>query len=234
MTVAAGDGAVLAIVEDDSSLRIALRTSLRARGFDVREVAFAEAGILLAADGGIDVMLLDLGLPDLNGLEALRRIREFSTVPIIVLTARDAQAEKVRALDLGADDYVTKPFDTEELVARVRAVLRRAPSAAPLPTVVRCDDLEIDLVRRSVTVAGSPVHLTRTELSLLEQLVMHPGKLMTHQELLRRVWGEGYGRESEYVRVYVAQLRKKLGDAAGSPRYILTEPGIGYRWIGNI
>jgi two-component system KDP operon response regulator KdpE len=226
-----GRDPVVAVVEDDSALRRALRTSLRARGFDVREVANGEAAIVLAADDVPDAMLLDLGLPDLDGLEVLRRVREFSAVPIVVLTARDRQTDKVRALDLGADDYVTKPFDTEELLARLRAALRRAPSAPPAPTLVRVKDVEIDLARRSVTVAGVPVHLTRTELALLEQLVMNPGKLLTHQDLLRRVWGQGYGTESEYLRVYVAQLRKKLGDAASAPEFILTEPGIGYRWI---
>jgi two-component system KDP operon response regulator KdpE len=224
---------VIAIVEDDTALRRALRTSLRARGFDVRESATGEQAVVLAADGAVDAMLLDLGLPDLDGLEVLSRIRTFSKVPVIVVTARDRQADKVRALDAGADDYVTKPFDTEELLARVRAVLRRVPIEAPAPAMIRVDDVEIDLARRRVTVAGEPVHLTRTELLLLEVLVTHAGKLLTQQELLRRVWGQGYGTESEYLRVYVAQLRKKLGDAASSPRFILTEPGIGYRWIAE-
>jgi two-component system KDP operon response regulator KdpE len=227
------DRPVIALVEDDAALRRALRTSLRARGFDVREVASGEAGVVLAADGVADVFLLDLGLPDLDGFDVLARIREFSAVPIIVLTARDRQADKVRALDAGADDYVTKPFDTEELIARVRAALRRAPSVPPAATQVSVDGLTIDLARRRVMLHGDPVHLTRTELALLEAFVTNPGKLLTHAELLRRVWGQGYGTESEYLRVYVAQLRKKLGDAAGSPRLILTEPGIGYRWIAE-
>ena len=239
MTTVADAGApvpersVIAIVEDDTALRRALRTSLRARGFDVRESATGEQAVVLAADGAVDAMLLDLGLPDLDGLEVLSRIRTFSKVPVIVVTARVRQADKVRALDAGADDYVTKPFDTEELLARVRAVLRRVPIEAPAPALIRVDDVEIDLARRRVTVAGEPVHLTRTELLLLEVLVTHAGKLLTQQELLRRVWGQGYGTESEYLRVYVAQLRKKLGDAASSPRFILTAPGIGYRWIAE-
>jgi two-component system KDP operon response regulator KdpE len=226
-------GDVIAVIEDDPALRRALRTSLRARGFDVREVASGEEGVVLAADAVADAFLLDLGLPDVDGLEVLARIREFSAVPIIVLTARDRQADKVRALDAGADDYVTKPFDTEELLARLRAALRRKPGGPPARTVVQCDGVEIDLARRRVTVGGEAVHLTRTELGLLEALVTNPGKLLTHQELLRRVWGQGYGTESEYLRVYVAQLRRKLGDAASSPRFILTEPGIGYRWIAD-
>jgi two-component system KDP operon response regulator KdpE len=154
---------------------------------------------------------------------------------VIVLTARDDQSEKVRSLDAGADDYMTKPFDTEELLARIRAALRRVPSAATAPVVLRVDDLdlEIDLARRLVTRASEPVHLTRTELMLLEQLVRNPGKLLTQEYLLHEVWGSGYGTESNYLRVYVAQLRKKLGDDATRPRLIMTEPGIGYRWIAR-
>ncbi len=225
--------ATVAVIEDDVALRRALRTSLRARGFDVLEVATGEQAIVLAADGTADLLLLDLGLPDIDGIEVLVRIREFSAVPVVVLTARDQQSDKVRALDAGADDYVTKPFGIEELLARVRAALRRAPSGPVAPTHVRCGDVDIDLALREVVVGGVAVHLTRTEWGLLDQLVSHPGKLLTHAELLRRVWGPGYGTESEYLRVYVAQLRKKLGDAAGSPRFILTEPGIGYRWIAG-
>jgi two-component system KDP operon response regulator KdpE len=219
------------VVEDDAALRRALRTSLRARDLDVREAVTGEEAIVAVADGGPDVVLLDLGLPGLDGIDALRRIRSFSTVPVVVLTARDRQSDKVSALDAGADDYVTKPFDTEELLARVRAVLRRVPHAHTRPPVIAVDDLEIDLVLRQVRRGGEPVHLTRTELALLEQLATNPGKLLTHEYLLRQVWGRGYGSESNYLRVYVGQLRQKLGDDATNPRLILTEPGIGYRWL---
>jgi two-component system, OmpR family, KDP operon response regulator KdpE len=219
------------LVEDDPALRRALRTTLRSREFEVLEAATGDAAIVLAADGRPDAMILDLGLPDLDGLEVLRRVRAFSEVPVIVLTARDEQSDKVRSLDAGADDYVTKPFDTEELLARLRAALRRVPSAAAQPPVINVGDLEIDVARRRVTRAAEPVHLTRTELTLLEQLVRHPGKLLTQEYLLREVWGPGYGTESNYLRVYVGQLRKKLGDDAARPRLIMTEPGIGYRWI---
>ena len=221
------------LIEDDPALRRALRTTLRSREFEVLEAATGETALVVAADGRPDVVILDLGLPDLDGLDVLRRLRVFSDVPVIVLTARDEQSEKVRSLDAGADDYVTKPFDTEELLARIRAALRRVPNAVAQPAVVRVDDLEIDLARRLVTRGDEPVHLTRTELTLLEQLVRHPGKLLTQEYLLREVWGPGYGTESNYLRVYVGQLRKKLGDDATRPRLILTEAGIGYRWIAG-
>ena len=221
------------LVEDDPALRRALRTTLRSRQFEVLEAATGETAIVLAADRRPDVVILDLGLPDLDGLDVLRQLRAFTDVPVIVLTARDEQSEKIRSLDAGADDYVTKPFDTEELLARVRAALRRVPHATSQPVVVRIGELEIDLARRQVTRADTPVHLTRTELALLEQLVNHPGKLLTQEYLLREVWGPGYGTESNYLRVYVGQLRKKLGDDATRPRLISTESGIGYRWIGE-
>ena len=219
------------VVEDDASLRRALRMSLRARELEVLEAVTGEEAIVAVADGAPDVVLLDLGLPGLDGIDVLRRIRSFSTVPVVVLTARDRQSDKVSALDAGADDYVTKPFDTEELLARVRAVLRRVPHTQTGPAVIAVDDLEIDLGRRQVRSGGEPVHLTRTELALLEQLATHPGKLLTHEYLLRQVWGRGYRSESNYLRVYVGQLRHKLGDDATNPRLILTEPGIGYRWL---
>jgi two-component system KDP operon response regulator KdpE len=221
------------VVEDDTSLRRALRTSLKARGFEVLEAPTAEEGLLLVADDRPDVVLLDLGLPDLDGIEALRRMRSFSDVPVVVLTARDRQHDKIEALDAGADDYVTKPFDVEELLARVRATLRRVPQAASAPAVVTVEGLEIDLVRKQVRRDGDVVHLTKTELALLEQLATQPGKLLTHEYLLRQVWGRGYGSESNYLRVYVGQLRRKLGDDAANPRLIVTEPGIGYRWIAS-
>jgi two-component system, OmpR family, KDP operon response regulator KdpE len=218
------------IVEDDSALRRALVMTIRARGFDVLDVATGEQALVVAADARADIMVLDLGLPDLDGFAVLERLRGFSQIPVIVLTARNYQPDKVRGLEAGADDYVTKPFDPEELVARIRAALRRLPTANE-PAVVTIGTLEIDLARRQVKRDGEPVHLTRTELGLLEQLVRHPGKLLTQEHLLREVWGSGYGTEANYLRVYIAQLRKKLGDDATHPHLILTEPGIGYRWI---
>jgi two-component system KDP operon response regulator KdpE len=167
----------------------------------------------------------------MDGVEVLRRLRSWSAVPVIVLTVRDAQLDKVAALDAGADDYLTKPFAMEELLARMRAVLRRTAAGEPEPPVVRAGDLVIDLSRRTVTRGGAPIHLTPTEWGLLEAMVRNPGKLLTHRWLLQKVWGESYGTESHYLRVYVAGLRKKLESDPSSPRLIVTEPGVGYRWI---
>jgi len=221
------------LVEDDPALRRALRTVMRTRDLEVLEAATGESALVVAADGRSDLVVLDLGLPDIDGIELLRELRSFTDVPVIVLTARHQQSEKIRALDAGADDYVTKPFDTEELMARMRAALRRVPHAVAGPTVIDVDDLHIDLVRHRVSRGAETVHLTRTELALLELLVRNPGKLLTQEYILREVWGPGYGTESNYLRVYVGQLRKKLGDDAAHPRLILTEPGIGYRWIAR-
>jgi two-component system KDP operon response regulator KdpE len=206
---------------------------MRARGIDVLDVATGAEALTVVADARADLVVLDLGLPDLDGHAVLERIRAFSEVPIIVLTGHAQQAEKIRVLDAGADDYVTKPFDPEELLARIRAALRRGPSGAPGEAVTRVGDVEIDLALRRVTRGGEVVHLTRTELHLLELLVRNPGKLLTQAYLLREVWGSGYGTETNYLRVYVGQLRKKLGDDASRPRMIATEPGIGYRWVAD-
>jgi two-component system, OmpR family, KDP operon response regulator KdpE len=219
------------VVDDEPQIRRALRTSLGAHGHEVRTAPNGEQAIVAAAEEALDLVFLDLGLPDLDGTEVIRRIRAFSDVPIIVLSVRDRQADKVDALDAGADDYVTKPFGVEEVLARLRAAIRRSHAGEPALAVLAFDDLEIDLGRKLVSVRGESVHLTRTEYGLLEALVTNPGKLLTHQWLLRRVWGTGYGEESHYLRVYVRALRRKLGDDASAPRLILTEPGVGYRWI---
>jgi two-component system KDP operon response regulator KdpE len=221
------------VVDDEPQIRRALRTSLEAHGYRVETASNGEEALLRAAEMSPGVVFLDLGLPDLDGTDVIRRLRSFSDVPVIVLSVRDTQADKVAALDAGADDYVTKPFGVEEVLARMRAQLRRAHGDAPAPAVHQIDDLEIDLARRLVRLDGAPVHLTRTEWALLEAFVTNPGKLLTHAWLLRTVWGRGYGEESHYLRVYVRALRRKLGDEASSPRLILTEPGIGYRWVAE-
>ena len=221
------------VVDDEPQIRRAMRTSLDAHGYEVRTVGTGEEAVLSAAEQGPDLMLLDLGLPDLDGTDVIRRVRAFSDVPIIVLSVRDRQTDKVAALDAGADDYVSKPFGMEELLARLRAALRRRASTDdPLPTLT-FGDLTVDLARSLVTLGSERVHLTRTEYALLEALASEPGKLLTHRWLLRRVWGPGYAEETHYLRVYVRALRRKLGDDAAAPRLILTEPGVGYRWIAE-
>jgi two-component system, OmpR family, KDP operon response regulator KdpE len=232
------------VVDDEPQIRRALRTSLEAHGYEVATVGTGEEGVVATADQQPDLVLLDLGLPDLDGTEVIRRVRGFSDVPVIILSVRDAQSDKVAALDAGADDYVTKPFAMEELLARARGGVRRAgpnktppphrpgPDEPPQPTLTY-GHLEIDLARRLVTLDGDQLHLTPTEYALLEALVANPGKLLTHQWLLRRVWGQGYGTETTYLRTYVRALRRKLGDDASSPELIVTEPGVGYRWVGE-
>jgi len=219
------------VVDDEPQIVRALRTSLGAHGYEVHAASTGEEALAAAAAQPLDVVILDLGLPDLDGTEVVRRLRTWSAVPVIVLSVRETQADKVAALDAGADDYVTKPFGMEELLARMRAAMRRATPAESGPAVMRFGELEVDLARRLVRRDGRPVHLTPTEYSLLEAMVRNPSKLLTHHWLLRRVWGPGYGDESHYLRVYVRALRRKLGDDAGSPQYITTEPGVGYRWI---
>jgi two-component system KDP operon response regulator KdpE len=219
------------VVDDEPQILRALRTALRARNYEVTTAATGEEALEEAGMQAPDLVVLDLGLPDLDGVEVIRRLRSWSDVPVIVLSVRDAQADKVAALDAGADDYVTKPFGVEELLARMRATRRRVGTGDAVQPVLRFGDLEVDLARKLVRRGGSTVHLTATEYSLLECMVTNPGKLLTHRWLLQKVWGPSYGDESHYVRVYVRQLRQKLGDDAASPSYIATEPGVGYRWI---
>lgn len=217
------------VVDDDPQIRRAVGTSLRARGFEVRTAPNGETALEALAGDRTDLVILDLGLPEMDGQEVLRRIRSWSDVPVVVLTVRDAQRDKVGALDAGADDYVVKPFAMEELLARLRAVQRRV-SAGSSEAALRFGDLEVDLARQAVKLRGELIHLTPTEYRLLETMATHSGKLLTHSWLLQQVWGPRYGGESHYLRVYVQQLRKKLEDDPGKPRFILTEPGLGYRW----
>ena len=221
------------VVDDEPQIRRALRTSLEAHGYEVTTVGTGEEGILHVADNSPDLVLLDLGLPDMDGTEVVRRVRSFSEVPVIILSVREGSREKVGALDAGADDYVTKPFAMEELLARARATLRRRTAEEPAPPLLAFGGLQVDLAKRLVTLDGDVVHLTPTEYGLLEALVSNPEKLLTHQWLLRKVWGQGYGSETTYLRTYVRALRKKLGDDASAPALILTEPGVGYRWVAE-
>jgi two-component system, OmpR family, KDP operon response regulator KdpE len=220
----------LLVVEDDAPLRRALGTTLRANGFEVVEADSGEDGLHAHTAQRPDAVVLDLSLPGMDGMAVLREIRTGSEVPVVVLTVRDQRDDKVAALDAGADDYVTKPFDTEELLARIRAALRRhQPSVTP-PGVMTYGDLEIDLDRRQVRHGGEPVRLTRTELQILELLASNPGQLVTYELLTNRL-GSGAGPEVAALRVHVGNLRRKLHDDAARPRLILTEPGLGYRWL---
>jgi two-component system KDP operon response regulator KdpE len=215
------------VVDDDATLRRTLGIGLRAAGHEVLIAADGRTALQAAREDRPDIVVLDLGLPDQSGFEVLRAVRGWSTMPIVVLSARAESSEKVEALDLGADDYVTKPFGMEELLARVRAAARRAGSDLP---VLSCGDLVIDVPARRVTRRGKAVRLTPTEWELLEILVRTPGRLVSQQDLLHQVWGPGYGRETNYLRVYVGGLRKKLEDEPSNPRHLITEPGMGYRF----
>jgi two-component system KDP operon response regulator KdpE len=218
------------VVDDEPQILRALRTSLQAREYDVLSAETGEEGLAAAAAQEPDLIVLDLGLPDLDGADVIKRLRAWSEVPVIVLSVRDRQTDKIGALEAGADDYVTKPFDVEELIARMRATLRRAKTDEQTRQVLLFGDVEVDLVRRLVHVRGEVVHLTPTEYSLLEAMITNPGKLLTHHWLLRKVWGAGYATENHYLHVYVRQLRQKLRDDPAMPRLIITEPGVGYRW----
>ncbi len=223
-------GARVLVVDDEPQILRVMSTSLRGQGFDVLTASNGETALDELGRSTVDLVVLDLGLPGMDGQEVIRRLRSWSDIPVIVLSVREAHGDKVAALDAGADDYVTKPFVIEELLARIRAVQRRAVGE-PAPSVLNYGELDVDLGRKLVTLAGRPVHLTRTEYVLLEALATNPGKLLTHQWLLQRVWGPGYSNELHYLRVFVRQLRQKLGDDAAHPKWIVTEPGLGYRWM---
>ena len=217
------------VVEDEVEMQRALRAGLRYHEFDVRVAGSGEEAIREAALWRPDVILLDLGLPGMDGFETLRALRPSSRAAVIVVSVMPGEKDKVRALDAGADDYVVKPFGTEELVARIRAVLRRQADVSSGEPVIRAGDVEVDLGRRSVTVSGKPVHLTPTEYELLRYLALNAGKPVTHTTLLRQVWGDYAIGDKYNTRYVVAQIRKKLGDDPANPRYIVNEPGVGYR-----
>jgi two-component system, OmpR family, KDP operon response regulator KdpE len=218
------------IIEDEAALRRALSINLRARGYEVEGAGTAGEGLKVAAQGGLDLIILDLGLPDLDGVEVIAGVRGWSRVPIIVLSARDAQTEKVRALDVGADDYITKPFGMEELLARVRAALRRSDHPDLSSALVTTPAFSLDFGAKRALKNGVEVRLTPTEWQLVEVLVRHPGTLVSGSQLLAEVWGPGYEKETNYLRVYFAQLRRKLEDHPSRPRHFVTEPGVGYRF----
>jgi two-component system KDP operon response regulator KdpE len=223
-------GPLVLIVEDEAPLRRFLRAALVAQGYRLVEAENATEGLQRATEHNPDIVLLDLGLPDGDGLDVATRLREWTAVPIIVLSARGQERDKVQALDVGADDYLTKPFGTSELLARMRVALRRVAERTPTQEpVVSLGDVTVDLARRLVTRAGKPVHLTPHEYKLLTTLLKYAGKVVTHKQLLKEVWGPQAVTQTHYLRVYMAQLRQKLEADPARPRYLTTEPGVGYR-----
>jgi two-component system KDP operon response regulator KdpE len=221
----------LLLIDDEAPFVRALGVSLRALGYEVDAAATGAAGLAKAATSSPDIIVLDLGLPDMDGLAVLQGLRAWTTVPVIVLSARHQDAAKVAALDGGADDYVTKPFSMSELLARIRAALRRRSTAAAEDVAIETDDFRVDLAAKQVTIGGEAVRLTPTEWNVLEVLVRNQGKLVSQRQLLQEVWGPGYGTETEYLRVYLAALRRKLEPVPSQPRHFITEPGMGYRFI---
>lgn len=219
------------VIEDEAQIRRFLRAALVAHNYELFEVATAKEGIALATTKQPDIILLDLGLPDCDGLEVTRQIREWSHVPIIVISARGQERDKVAALDVGADDYLTKPFGVDELMARMRVALRHAQRTTgqhEQPDVT-IGNLHVDLVHREVRIAGDEVHLTPIEYKLLTTLVRYVGRVVTHRQLLEAAWGPHYATETHYLRVYMGQLRHKIESDPARPRYLITEPGVGYR-----
>lgn len=222
---------VVLVIEDEPQMRRFLRGALRAHQYQVVEAASAREGMAQAAGRNPDVVLLDLGLPDLDGLQVTEKIRRSSRTPIIVISARGQEHDKVTALDLGADDYLTKPFAVPELLARIRVALRHSalPPGSSADSIFRAGELRVDLIRRQVFLGDEEAHLTPTEYKLLATLIRHAGRVVTHRQLLQEVWGANYGDQTHYLRVYMAQLRHKLEPDPTRPRLLTTEPGVGYR-----
>jgi two-component system KDP operon response regulator KdpE len=220
------------VVDDEPQIVRALRINLAARGYQVLTAHDGTAALKAAAEGKPDVVVLDLGLPDLDGNEVIAGLRGWTRIPIIVLSARTDSSDKVEALDAGADDYVTKPFGMDELLARLRAAVRRATSESPdgEDAVIETSSFTVDLAAKKVLKDGAEVHLTPTEWGLLEILVRNKGRLVAQKQLLQEVWGPGYAKETHYLRVYLAQLRRKLEPEPSRPRHLVTEPGMGYRF----
>lgn len=220
------------VIDDEAQIRRFLDIGLRAEGYEVLLAANAADGLALAATQSPDLVILDIGLPDREGHDVLAELRQWSQVPVLMLSVRDAESEKVRALDHGANDYVTKPFGIQELMARLRALLRNRAGKPELPP--RYDDghLAIDLARREVSLDGTPVALTRKEYAVLEMLLRHSGRVVTQQQVLREVWGPTHVQDTHYLRIVLGKLRQKLGDDPVSPRWLKTEPGVGYRFLG--
>ena len=223
---------VALVIDDEVQIRRLLRLTLEANGYKVFEAATGQDGLLEAAQRRPEVVVLDLGLPDLDGVTVLKRLREWSRAPVLVLSVRDRDEDKIAALDNGADDYVTKPFSTGELLARLR-VAQRHVQPTPENAVFRSGDLQVDLTARVVTVKGREVKLTATEYSLVRLFIRHAGRILTHRQILREVWGPNQEEQTHYLRVYVGHLREKLEANPAQPEHFITEPGVGYRLLEN-
>lgn len=223
------------VIDDEAQIRRFLGIGLRAEGYEVLQAATAAEGLALAATREPDLVILDLGLPDRDGHEVLAELRQWSQVPVLMLSVRSAEIEKVRALDSGANDYVTKPFGIQELMARLRALLRDRAMAGAEEVHPRYDDdrLSIDLAKREVLLGGLPLSLTRKEYAVLALLLRHAGRVVTQQQLLREVWGASHVQDSQYLRIVIGKLRQKLGDDPAQPRWLKTESGVGYRFVGR-
>jgi len=225
-------GARILIIDDESQIRKMLKVALSAHGYEIKEASFGKDGIDKAALYHPDMVILDLGLPDITGFEVIKQLREWSQVPVIILSVKEQEEDKIKALDAGADDYITKPFGMGELLARIRVALRHAAKSEDEP-IISIGELTVDLAHRIVTVEGNEVKLTPTEYEILKKLILHAGRVLTHQQLLLSIWGKKYQGENHYLRVYIGQLRRKIEPDPTQPIYIVTEPGVGYRLMGS-
>lgn len=223
-------GARILVIDDDSQIHKFLRVALTSHGYEVGEATTGRQGLAEATVFRPDVIILDLGLPDMDGLQVVTRLREWTKTPVIILSAKEQEKDKILALDAGADDYLTKPFGMGELLARIRAALRHAVGVTDEP-VLQFGDLTIDLAHRRVTVNGQDVKLTPTEYDLMKNLAIHAGKVLTHKHLLRACWGPSYEKDTHYLRVFIGQLRRKIEADPARPSHIITEPGVGYRLL---
>lgn len=223
--------ATILVIDDEPQIRKFLRISLASQGYKVLEAGTGTDGLTQAALNKPDLLVLDLGLPDMDGQDVLSQFREWSTVPVLVLSVRASEGEKVRALDAGANDYVTKPFGIQEFLARIRSLLRQAPESGQVESAVVIGPLNIDLAYRRVSLGDAEVGLTRKEYAVLAQLARHPGRVITQQQLLKDIWGPTHVEDTHYLRIVVGHLRQKLGDDPAAPQYIVTEAGVGYRLV---
>ncbi|WP_456291613.1 response regulator [Pseudomonas sp. AK106] len=225
--------ATILVIDDEPQIRKFLRISLASQGYKVLEAGTGNDGLTQAALNKPDLLVLDLGLPDMDGQDVLSQFREWSSVPVLVLSVRASEGEKVRALDAGANDYVTKPFGIQEFLARIRSLLRQAPESGQVESAVVIGPLNIDLAYRRVSLGDVEVALTRKEYAVLAQLARHPGRVITQQQLLKDIWGPTHVEDTHYLRIVVGHLRQKLGDDPAAPQYIVTEAGVGYRLVNG-